>query len=95
VAPPSDGAALPPPSPLEVATDTSPNLNVPPVSSDDVKALLEPPSGAARPVAPKALVAQKPARPAAPAKKPADAPAAAPAPAPATGAGKHHHDFGY
>jgi serine/threonine-protein kinase len=93
--------AAPSVAPIELAPAPAADLNVPPVSPSDVKALLEPPSAPApaRPSAPKAFVPPKKAAPAAPAPKKASetpAPAAAPTLSPAAAAAaKRHRDFGY
>lgn len=85
--------------PAELAPAPTDELKVPPVSTNDVNALLEPP--VPQPVrSPRNLApAKRSPAAAAPAKKPPEAPAAAPAPAPAPAAaaptGKRHRDFGY
>jgi eukaryotic-like serine/threonine-protein kinase len=92
---PSQPAVPGAPSPFEVSTDTAPSLNVPPVSSDDVKALLEPPSGSIPGSAPKTFAPQRKAPAAALPKKPSEKPSPPPAPAAAAAPTKRHHDFGY
>jgi serine/threonine-protein kinase len=95
-APPTPSADVAP-SPVDVAPAPAADLKVPPVSTDDVKALLEPaPAPAAHAPAPR-VAAVAPVRrlaASAPAKKPSEAapPAAAPA---AAAVAKKHRDFGY